>query len=279
MKTQPVTRSVLRYFGGKFALADWIIPHFTPHQVYTEVFGGGGSVLMKKPRAKSEVYNDLNSLVVNVFRVLRDAQKAQQLAHLISLTPYSREELLQVAYTRPILEVEDEVERARLTIFRSIAAFGGTTLNSADACGFRTPAKDGECVPAMRWRDYPHYIKAFCERLRGVTIEHLDYREVLKKYDTSYTLHYIDPPYVHQTRNAENISCRYEYEFTDQDHIELHDHIRSLKGNVILSGYDSELYRRMYADFHRVENLVANSGFGPRTEVLWLKQTNQITLF
>jgi DNA adenine methylase len=53
-----IDRPVLRYHGGKWLLAEWIISHFPPHRIYTEVFGGGGSVLMQKSRCYAEVYND-----------------------------------------------------------------------------------------------------------------------------------------------------------------------------------------------------------------------------
>lgn len=55
-----VTRPALRYHGGKWMLAPWIIQHFPEHRVYTEPYGGAGSVLMRKPRAKLvEIYNEL----------------------------------------------------------------------------------------------------------------------------------------------------------------------------------------------------------------------------
>lgn len=70
------TRPVLRWHGGKWVLAPWIIGHFPPHRIYTEAFGGGASILMRKARAYSEVYNDLDEDVVNIFRVLRSLKQA-----------------------------------------------------------------------------------------------------------------------------------------------------------------------------------------------------------
>lgn len=73
---QKIRRPVLRYHGGKWILAPWIISHFPKHRIYTEVFAGGASVLMRKPKAYSEVINDKWNTVVNVFKVLRDPAMA-----------------------------------------------------------------------------------------------------------------------------------------------------------------------------------------------------------
>lgn len=88
-------RCVLRWHGGKWILAKWIITHFPKHRIYTEAFGGAASVLMQKHRSYAEVYNDLDGDVVNLFRVLRSPEDAAQLRRLLELTPFSREEFLE----------------------------------------------------------------------------------------------------------------------------------------------------------------------------------------
>src|SRR3990172_7088785 len=88
------TRPALRYFGGKWRLAPWIVSHFPAHRIYVEPFGGGASVLIRKPRSYGEIYNDIDSHVVNVFRVLRDPQTADELEQLLRLTPFARDEFV-----------------------------------------------------------------------------------------------------------------------------------------------------------------------------------------
>lgn len=77
-------RPLLRYHGGKWKLAPWIINHMAEHKTYVEPFGGGGSVLIRKPRAYAEVYNDLDGDVVNLFRVARD--RGEELRQALALT-------------------------------------------------------------------------------------------------------------------------------------------------------------------------------------------------
>lgn len=87
-----VTRPPLRYHGGKFRLAPWLLPQFPSHNVYVEVFGGAAGVLLRKPRSKIEVYNDLDTQVVNFFRILCDEALLNQLVRLVDLSPFSRGE-------------------------------------------------------------------------------------------------------------------------------------------------------------------------------------------
>ena len=131
--TAPI-RPVLRYHGGKWKIAPWIISHFPEHGVYVEPFGGAASVLLRKPRSYSEVYNDLDRTVVNVFRVLRDSAMATALQRSLEITPFSREEY-EAAYE----PTDDPIESARRMIFRSVAGIGTDSVITRR--GFRNSTK------------------------------------------------------------------------------------------------------------------------------------------
>jgi DNA adenine methylase len=265
------SRPVLRYHGGKWMLAPWIIEHFPPHRVYTEAFGGGASVLMRKPRAKMvEVYNDLFGEVVSLFRVLRDPSGATRLAELLALTPYSREEF-QESYEPS----EDAIEQARRTIVRSLLGFGSNSASGMKS-GFRSNGNRQNTHPARDWVNYPAAIATFCERLQCVVIENRAAVDVIQQHDRPDTLHYCDPPYVHDTRSIHTTrtSKGYAYEMTDADHRELARVLRACEGMVIVSGYPSELYAELFAGWHTSERraLADGAGYGrvERTEVLWM---------
>jgi DNA adenine methylase len=56
----PVKHPMLRYHGGKWRIAPWIISYIPTHKIYVELFGGGGSILLRKPRSYAELYNDFD---------------------------------------------------------------------------------------------------------------------------------------------------------------------------------------------------------------------------
>jgi hypothetical protein len=85
--TRDVLRSALRYFGGKWAIAPWIISHMPSHRIYVEPFGGAASVLLRKPRSKIEVYNDADDEIVGIFRVIQDPLQCRALMRLLRRTP------------------------------------------------------------------------------------------------------------------------------------------------------------------------------------------------
>lgn len=267
--SQDIKRPVLRYHGGKFKLAKWIISHFPPHDAYVECFGGAGSVLMQKVRSGAEVYNDKWDTVVNVFRVLRDPALAARLKELLILTPYSRTEFLQCGELA-IQEIVDPVEKARLTILRSFAGFGSAATNAKYATGFRANKRSNNTTCAVDWMNYPSNIDAFVNRLRGVVIENKDYRAIAMQHDSADTLFFLDPPYVQDTRNFVRGNASYEHEFIDQDHIDMAAVAKALRGAVIIAGYDCELYQELFKGWRVSRKLALADGARPRTECLWI---------
>ncbi|MGI4864173.1 MAG: DNA adenine methylase [Janthinobacterium lividum] len=267
--TKEIPRPALRYHGGKWKLAPWIVSHFAPHSTYTEVYGGGGSVLLRKPRAVGEVYNDLDGDVVNLFRVLRDPLLAARLREQLHYTKYDRRE-----FEGAQLVPDEPVEAARCLIVRSFMSYGSAGSNPAHRTGFRATSTRGagKTGPATEWATYPDLIPALTARLAGVVIEERPAVELLAKEDKPSCLHYVDPPYPLGTRTAEVATngC-YRFEMSDDDHRKLASVLHRLVGQVVLSGYACDLYdQELFPTWERFTNDTHADGGRPRTEVLWL---------
>lgn len=255
-------RPVLRYHGGKYLLADWLISLFPPHRVYVEPFGGAASVLLRKPRSYAEVYNDLEDGVVNLFRVLREPSAALDLESAIRLTPFARKEF-EGSYEA----TTDPIERARRTVIRAFMGFGSGAVNEGRKTGFRSNSNRSGTTPARDWVTWPDSVKEFTDRLQGVVIENRDAIEVMQAHDSPETLHYVDPPYVHEVRQSVGA---YKFEMGAADHEQLADYLHSVEGMVILSGYRSEMYESLYSDWSTIEREALADGAKKRVEVVWM---------
>ena len=256
-----VTRALIRYHGGKFKLAPWIIGHFPEHRVYVEPFGGAASVLLKKERSAAEIYNDMDSEMVNLFRVVRD--RGAELRKSLELTPFSRDEF-DLAWE----QADDPLERARRTIVRAAMGRDSASATMGRQSSFRLYAGDKRATTMQDWTNYPEALDAIIARLRGVAIENQDALKVMSAYDGSDVLHYVDPPYVFSTRDETRSD--YRHELDDAGHERLLKFLATLKGMVVLSGYDCDLYGDLLPGWHKASRKAFADGARERTEVLWL---------
>ncbi|TKI02221.1 DNA adenine methylase [Martelella alba] len=258
----------IRYHGGKFRIAPWIISHFPAHACYVEPFGGGAGVLLQKPRSYAEVYNDLDSDIVNLFRVLRDPELNSQLRDACLLTPYAREEFY-AAYDPG----DTPLERARRTVVRATMGFGSGAANKRT--GFRGDSKRKYATAADCWARYPTNLSALCQRLQGVIIENKDALTVMRAHDAATTLHYIDPPYLPETRVWRGGAYRHEMDVFG--HEQLLAVARTLVGHVVISGYDSELYNDYlsgWETYKKESRISAGRGTALRIECLWIRNAS-----
>lgn len=259
-----IERPVVRYHGGKWRLGTWVIRNLPPHRVYTEGFGGAFSVCLRKPKAQIEVYNDLNGEMVNVFRVLRDPVMASRLADLLRYTPCSSQEFDDAHQPHP-----DPVEQARRTIVRGFQGHGSTGASGGKLTGWRRRLPKYNDRYSHDWATVWACVNAWADRVREIYIENRDAMAVVKQWDAPDALHYLDPPYLPDTR-ADN--CRldgYAHEMSEADHASMAIVLSSLRGMVVLSGYPSPLYDELYAGWQRIEKRAMADHGRARTECLW----------
>jgi DNA adenine methylase len=254
------------YYGGKFSHLDFILPllptHFTH---YCEVFGGSAAVLINRPPAQVETYNDLDGEVVNFFQCLRD--RGDDLVRLIGLTPFSRAELVRALTPSTGLA---NLERARRFFVRARQTRTGLAQTSSEGrwahCVLTSRAEMAGAV--SRWLGSVEGLPEIVQRLQRVQIENAPAHEIILRYDSPDTLFYCDPPYPHEARGD---SKAYGYEMTDAQHERLASVLHTIRGAVALSGYRCALMDRLYTNWHRVDadTRLCNSSKGERTESLW----------
>lgn len=263
------TRPLLRWHGGKWRLAAWIIRHFPAHSVYVEPYGGAWSVGFQKAPADADVWNDLDDELVNLFRVLRDPKRAARLVAQLELTPFARAEF-NAAYE----PTRNSVERARRLIIRSFMGHGSDGASGVYRTGFRANSNRSGSTPARDWLNLPASLALAAERIMGVIIESRPALQVMAAHDSPETLHFVDPPYLIETRSRAHRRPDnggvYRHELTTAEHVELLTFLGGLRGMVALCGYPSALYDHALPGWTRVEREALADGALPRTEVLWL---------
>ncbi len=272
-----ITSPPVRYFGGKWRIATWIMDQFPPHTTYVEPFCGGASILFRKQPSQYEVLNDLNSNIITFFDVLRS--RPDDLISVLQMTPYSREEHRRAHDDVSVDHPDRPLEVARRFYIRSRQSFGAGEGEYSTGWRFQRDAKRGSsCVE--EWNKTEHLLLA-AKRLKSVQIECDDALSTIERFDNPKTLFYVDPPYTFDTRHSDE--HRYAHELTDNQHIDLADVLKSVQGMVLISGYDSPLYQDLYKGWRCIQKETRTNGNNEATESLWISpnadDVNNLPLF
>lgn len=263
-----IVRSPFPYLGSKErAIRNHkFLEHLPYGDTWVEAFGGSGVVTLNRRKSKLEVFNDRHSGIVSFYRCIRDKDKCEQLIHRLELTVHSREEF---QWCRDTWEHDpiDDVERAarwyyivNYSFVSKGVAFGRSTKPLVKFAG--------------KFKDKLDNFHALHDRFERVQIENLDWRTVLKDYDSPETVFYLDPPYFDK-------NC-YQYNMTKIEHVELCTKIFECEGFVALSGYANEIYDTFTWDakhsWHQrvTATTKANDSIGIQDaeECLWIKFQN-----
>lgn len=255
------------WYGGKYSHLDWLLPLLPKTKHFCEPFGGSAAVLLNREPSEVETYNDIDEEVANFFRVLRE--KRDELIEAIGLTPFSRKEFEYAIKNLGNKSISD-LERARLFYIRARQVRTGLAQKASIGrwANCTLTSRAGMAGAVSRWLgsidDLPH----IAGRLLRVQIECAPAAEVIKRYDSSDTLFYCDPPYPHDSRKDTNA---YGYEMSDEAHRELSNVLHEAKGRVAVSGYESKLMNELYENWKKIKGPVRNinSVRKPRQEILW----------
>lgn len=223
-------KSVIPYVGGKYFMIKHLLPLIPPHNIYVEVFGGAANLLLNKPPSTIEVYNDINSELVTLFRVIRDKDKLEELKRLLYLTPFSRDEYNHLL-NQDISSLSD-VERAYRFYYICRTSFNGIPGRSF---AYPTPGRNR----TISYLNSIDKLDLIYERFKYITIENDSFEKIIPRYDYPDTLFYLDPPYIPDTRKDNRF---YQHEMSYEQHEQLVSLLLNIKGMCIFSCYMHDMY-------------------------------------
>lgn len=265
-------RAPFAYYGGKAGMAPTLIELMPEHRVYMEPFFGSGAVLFAKPPARFEIVNDLNRNIVTFFEVLRT--QPAELEEACLLTPHARVEFLNADTEEPGI---DDVERARRFWVRVNQSFA---KNDGTQTGWSITTARSQSVAASIVSRVGRFADA-AARLMLCAIECCPAVELIDRLATDETLIYCDPPYLADTRRSRsqrNVTADYLHDMgLPAQHEELAECLHRTPAKVLLSGYPSDLYDSLYADWNHVDlnvRIHASNAVkverGDRVERIWM---------
>jgi DNA adenine methylase len=222
------------WVGGKSKLAKEIIEYFPEHKIYIEVFGGALNVLYRKDKSRLEVVNDINGELINLHRAIRS--NPGTLSMYLNKLFISREIFSDIKKKK--MRPTNNIERASFYLFLITQSFGSKGDSFAMSAKANRKPKD----------IYKSFYK-WALRLKYVTIENLDFRELIKRYDKDEAFFYLDPPYVGTENYYKDIDG-----FGIKEHKELASMLKKIKGKFLLSYNDSPIVRELYKDFKIIES-------------------------
>lgn len=229
----PNLRTPCIWIGGKIRLVNWILPCLDVDcTTYVEPFGGSAAVLLNRPPAPIEVYNDLDGALVTFMLCFKNHY--DELCRQIRDMPYSREMFRSdLAWLKSGCPGRlTDIQFAARWWFLNLLSYGGAMD------GFGTAVRANR---ARGFIDRQGSLYATHLRLMNVLIEHEDFRTIIERYDSESTLLYCDPPYIGAEKVYRNGAV-----FDEQSHRDLASLLNKVQGKVALSYYPHPLLDELY---------------------------------
>lgn len=256
--------AIAPWFGSKRTLAPEIVRQLGPHSAYWEPFCGSMAVLLAKKPCSMETVNDLHGDLANLAWVVQDPGAAPQLYDLLMRTLYSEELFARAKEWFAANELPEingcipdrAIERAYYYFFISWGGRNG--VSGTDRVNYQQAVRwtgKGGSGPT-RFRSAVESIPQWHDRLRNVTILRKDAFYLIQKIeDEDDTVIYADPPYLSDTRSADqNGSSNYVHDFNDEQHVRLAEMLRRFsRARVIVSYYASPRLAELYPSWTQVD--------------------------
>ena len=240
-----------RYPGGKFYAMNILQPFWesVEHKEYREPFAGGATVYFNKPRANVNWLNDLDSELIECYRVMQNPQTRERLAEDFKTEVASKERWKEVFNSKAITSYEI----ARKYYYLNRTSFSGKLVSPA--WGYR-PKRS---LPPERWFER---ILPCGEALENVKLTNLDFEKVICAEGDKVLL-YVDPPYYLPPKNK-----HYRCGFDPEDHVRLAELLKNTQHKFFLTYDDCPEIRELYSwaniynvnFIYRVDNSATRNG-------------------
>lgn len=221
--------SFFPWMGGKSRTAKNILKLFPQHSCYVEVFAGAANVLFEKEKCGTEVLNDINSELTNLFRVVKFHPRA--FIDELGFVLHSRKDFTDYQNQPGMTDVQKAVR----SWYIIKTAFGGKGGTGCPNFGY------GTCGRARLSRTAFASIRRCHKRFDGVFIENKDFADIIKRYDRKYTLFYCDPPYWQ--------TASYKAAFAWADHQRLQKALSGIAGKFLLTINNHKDIRTLYKGY------------------------------
>lgn len=221
---------IIPWIGGKRRLSKEILPLFPKHGCYVEAFAGGAALFFMKQPSQVEVLNDANGDLVNLYRVVTHHLEEFVRQFKWALTSRQLFGWLQMTPTAPLTDIQ----RAARFYYLQKMCFGGKLEGQTFGTATTTP-------PRLNLLRIEEDLGQAHLRLARAYIEHLDWRQCVKKYDRVHTLFFLDPPYW----GTEG----YGIDFGLDQYSDMAQILRNMQGNAIVTVNDIPEMRHVFTGF------------------------------
>jgi DNA adenine methylase len=258
-----------KYHGGSFYTAPWIISHFPlgyTDRPYAEPFGGGFNVGLQKLYSITELYNDIDFSIYNIFKQLKkdpdlfikfiqnNFSYTEETFNDIKSECVEKERILSLNLHKTDIEYSGtEFYYAVYNLILRRFSRGGNMKNYSTSNRIRRGYTNGDEGSFKFWA--ANILPRVAQRIRCVNFYNEDAMDFIRKIDGYGVTLFIDPPWLPETRTAKKV---YKHEMSREDHEKLLKLIVQCDSNIIILGYNNELYSDYLKDWERRDNNVAN---------------------
>ncbi|MDJ1174703.1 DNA adenine methylase [Roseofilum sp. BLCC_M114] len=262
---------MLSYYGGKQRMSKHIIPIIDsiPHDNYVEPFFGGGAVLFAKKPSHQEIINDINDLIINLYRVAK--KYPTELIQEIDATMHSKRDFNSATAIirnpdKYASEYANEAEGC-YDIIKAWAVYVAVNQGYANKIGGGWAiSKTRNNVHGSTWAMHRRHLGAQIERLRKVSVYCGDAIACCEKFDAPNTLLYLDPPYPDYDQGHYS-------GYSEFDWAKLCEFLDGCESSYILSGYAQKAEPKSAQQRIEIPTYCSagvDSNTSQRTEILWV---------